>query len=286
MVACAAILALLATRSYAQSFFDDFETGVLSDQYVWINGDGLIPADVEDQAWADTAWIVTTSSTFDGYAALSISWYEDANGNEVGPADDWLILPKLLIGPGAQLTFDVKSATSSGNFPDDYWVLINGGDPTIESFESDGEILLQITDEQSGTFRTETIDLANYTGQEMHIAFRNVTNTNGYGLWLDNISVSGASSVQTAPTDFFSMKISPNPVSAYARLQYSLPKASDVEISVQDVFGRTLATVRKGAQAANRYEVGLPIEGLGNGTYLVSLRTGEQVATTRLLIAR
>lgn len=286
LLAVVLFMVFTAGESFAQNFFDDFETGVLSDAYTIINGDGLIPADPGDIGWADTAWIVTTSSTFDGYGVLSISWYEDENGNEVGPANDWLILPKLTLGPDAKLTFDVKSATSSGDYPDDYWVLINTGDPTIESFENDGEILLQITDEVSFEFRTEEIDLSDYAGQEVHIAFVNVTNTLGYGLWLDNIGVSSTTATSEVRPDFFNLSVAPNPAGNFARLRYDLPQADNVEILIRDVFGRTVASVQQDQQPTGLHDLGLPIENLNPGTYLVTLRTAEKVATTRLLIAR
>jgi len=107
---------------HAQSFTEDFEGGVIPESIILINGDELIPALDEDQGWADTAWIATTSAAFEGFGALSISWYQDESDNDVGPCDDWMILPKMLISDAATLTFDAKSATSSGDFPDDYWV--------------------------------------------------------------------------------------------------------------------------------------------------------------------
>jgi len=187
---------------------EDFESGEFPADWFEINVDGLSPALDDDASWADTAWIVGASSTFTGYAIISISWYQDDNGNDVGPADDWLITPKVNILSGTTLNFDAKSATSSGDFPDDYWVLINTGEPTKESFEADGEVLLMVDDEDYEDFRNVEIDLSSYEGQDVHIAFRNVTNTDGYGLWLDQISISATDvSTQEIDASYFQLRV-------------------------------------------------------------------------------
>ena len=268
----------------AQGFTEDFESGVIPEDFVLINGDGLIPALEDDVSWADTAWIASGSSTFEGSAALSISWYWDENENDVGPCDDWMILPKMVISENAAMTFDAKSATSTGDFPDDYWVLVNTGDPTIESFENDGEILLQIDDEESLNFSTRTIDLSNYAGQEVHIAFRNVTNTDGYGLWIDNISVGGSVATETVASDYFAFEITPNPTSETANITYNLPISTEVTITVNDLLGRTIGVWTQGKQPTGNNSFSLPVTAWTAGTYLVSVRTEDKVATQKLIV--
>lgn len=269
----------------AQTYFEDFESGFLDSTMIWINGDSLTPALADDSVWADTAWIVTGSSAFTGFAALSISWYADELGNDVGPCDDWLILPKMVIDTGAVLEFDAKSATSSGSFPDDYWVLIGTGEPTIESFQDSGAILLQIDDEASDQFTPQSIDLATYAGQEVHIAFRNITNTDGYGLWLDNIYVGKPGALSLEPdNDFFVLELFPNPAQGQSRLTYSLESAAEIEVLVRDLAGRIVSQVEQGYRPAGVYESVLDANGLTSGMYIVTIRTGEKIGTKRWII--
>ena len=106
-------LALLLCAVFAQAqqtITYDFEDGLMPSDFTLFNVDMLTPADEGDIEWKDTAWIVIPSNTFEGFAALSISWYEDENGNEVGPADDWMILPKFELGAGAELALAASAA--------------------------------------------------------------------------------------------------------------------------------------------------------------------------------
>lgn len=269
----------------AQGFFDNFETGTLDAGYTLINGDSLTPALEDDAAWADTAWIVTTSSAFTGFAALSISWYSDAGGNDVGPANDWLILPKLTLDANAVLKFDAKSATSSGDFPDDYWVLINAGEPTQQDFEDNGAILLQVDDEAHSDFTTRVIDLGAYAGQEVYLAFRNVTNLDGYGLWLDNIFVGDTTTTSLdVGQHFFGLQLRPNPAAGHSLLHYQLDRPAEVSITIRDFQGREVAHLPRQAQAQGPQVAPLPIGQLSPGVYLVSLRAGARQSSTRLVI--
>lgn len=267
---------------FAQNFTEDFESGELPEGFTIINGDGLIPADEGDIGWADTAWIVTTSTTFDGFAILSISWYEDENGNEVGPADDWLILPKLEVSENSVFEFDVKSSTSSGDFPDDYQVLVNPGEATIEDFESNGAILFSMQDEASDDFVSRSVDLSDYAGQEIFIAVRNVTNTNGYGLWIDNLRVTDVTSTSAVAPEVFEMAVSPNPTEGASVLNYTLPRAAATRIVVTDLLGREVMRLDNGVQTAGAQAVPLDLTAQSAGVYLVSLYTDKEVSTLRL----
>ncbi|GAB4408574.1 MAG: hypothetical protein OHK0039_11790 [Bacteroidia bacterium] len=267
--------------AFSQGFVADFESGSIdTTAFTIINADSLIPALPKDSAWAADAWIAQTSSTFDGYAALSISWYADANGNDVGPADDWLVLPQLTIDSAAVLRFDAKSATSSGNFPDDYWVLITTGEPTVEGFQNDGTILLQVDDEASASFTAHEIDLAAYAGQAVYIAFRNVTNIDGYGLWIDNIFVGDPNATAIrVDAPYFDLSLAPNPGTGHSRLHYTLAEVAEVHVQVRDLTGRVVADRRAGRQPQGVHSLDLTSEGLTPGVYLVTIAAADRTAT-------
>ena len=267
----------------------DFEDGLMPTDFTLFNVDMLTPADEGDIGWRDTAWIVTSSNQFEGFAALSISWYEDENGTEVGPADDWMILPKMVLGTGAELSFQARSATSSGSFPDDYQVLVNTGEATVESFENDGEILWAEEGVAHDLFQGRTLGLSAYAGQAVHIAFRNVTNTDGYGLWIDNISVSNVitSPVRGVDKQTFEMRLAPNPAGRDgSRLSYTLEEGSEVELLVQDMAGRTLLKLPQGRRLAGRHTALIDITQLAGGTYIVSVRTDKKIGTAKMFVRR
>ncbi|MCO6479393.1 MAG: choice-of-anchor J domain-containing protein [Phaeodactylibacter sp.] len=288
VVQLALAFALCVASAQAQETISyDFEDGLMPEDFTLYNVDMLTPADEGDIGWLDTAWIVTTSSRFEGFAALSISWYEDENGNEVGPADDWMILPRLQLGAGAELNFLVRSATTSGDFPDDYQVLINTGEATVESFGEDGEILWTEEAVESDDWQDRSLDLSAYAGQSVHIAFRNVTNTNGYGLWIDNIEVSQVitSSVREVDNEAFNMALTPNPAGRErVLLSYTLEEASQVSLSVRDMAGRTLMALPQGIQPAGNNQARIDVSNLASGTYIVSIRSDKKIGTAKMIV--
>jgi hypothetical protein len=279
---------LLSSQHFlsAQNFSEDFESGFIPETFTLINQDGLTPALADEVSWADTAWIASQSASFDGFAALSISWYEDADGNEVGPCQDWLILPQLTIEEGAVFQFDVKSATTSGNYPDDYWVLINTGDPTAESFESDGTVLLMVDDEVSDDFRNVSIDLTDYNGQTVYLAILNVTNTGGYGLWVDNVFVGTPNSTEDTTPFVTHMNVLPNPSTVIANLQYELKEKADVRIMVRDIQGKVVGDWQQGVQSVGQYRFEVPTSNMAEGIYNLTLYAGNQIMTRRINVTR
>lgn len=277
---------LVCSSVHSQKLFYDFEDGQMPEDIILLNEDGLTPALEDDVSWRDTAWIVTMSSTFEGFAALSISWYADENGNDVGPADDWLILPKLMIESGTELSFKAKSATTSGNFPDDFQVLINSEDPTRESFEANGEILLSIDDEASVDFTSYTLDLSAYSGQSVHIAFRNITNVDGYGLWLDDIQVDDLSGLKNVNAYELAMQVNPNPVMHNAVLNFNLDQSTQAQVQIINAAGQLIRTQKLGHLAPGKHRVDLDVINLPQGMYNARIQTDHFLSSTNFIIGK
>ena len=80
----------------------------------------------------------------------------------------------------------------------------------------------------------------------------------------------------------------PNPA-RNAKVAYTLPVASDVEVGVYDVLGRQVAQLAKGRQAAGSYQTswnGRDAAGkqVGSGVYFYRLRAGSETRTTRAIL--
>jgi hypothetical protein len=85
-----------------------------------------------------------------------------------------------------------------------------------------------------------------------------------------------AAVVQGTPTLF------PNPAQADARIRFSLVASATVAIRVVDATGRTVHTATE-ALPAGSHELGLPSGSFGAGLYYVTLTTGSQSFTARLV---
>lgn len=260
----------------------DFEDGQMPEGFTLINRDMLEPANEEDAVFADSAWIVIESGLLESFAALSLSWYVD----DAGPADDWMILPKITVTENSMLSWRAISTTSSGDFPDSYQVLVNTEAPTFESFEENGAILATFDPEEWETPQMREGSLEDFAGQSIYIAFRNIT-VSGDALLIDDITVTDAVITHTAEVDnaAFEFNLAPNPADATgANLQYTLETAAEVAITVRDLSGRTVQDKRQGRQAAGRHNITLDTSALPAGVYTVSVRTAAKVGTTKLVV--
>jgi len=275
------LLASLCTNAQ-ETILYDFEEGVMPEGFTLINRDMLVPNQPEDSGYADTAWIVEDSGLLGSFAAVSVSWYV----NDEGPADDWMILPKIEISESSVLSWTAISATSSGDFPDSYQVLVNTGQPTFESFQEEGAILLSIDPEEWQEPQDREVDLSEYAGQSVHLAFRNVTGS-GTALIIDDIAVSNAtlSSRSRVDNDAFGFELMPNPADAAgSQLRFELEKASPVQLQLRDLAGRLVHSQNLGYRSSGAHQVLLSVQGLASGTYLLSLQTAGKIGTTKLII--
>jgi hypothetical protein len=78
----------------------------------------------------------------------------------------------------------------------------------------------------------------------------------------------------------------PNPFNPSTMIEFSIPRAGDVVLTVYDVLGNTVAMLVNGRYDAGRYQVQWDAEGTASGVYFYRLQAGEFVQTRRLLLLR
>jgi len=121
--------------------------------------------------------------------------------------------------------------------------------------------------EEWETPQMREVSLAEYAGQSVHIAFRNIT-PSGDALLIDDITISEGmlSNTMTVDNASFAFKLAPNPATdAGTDLQYTLEQASDVVIAIQDMSGRRVQELRQDSLPAGQHQAGLPTAELPAG---------------------
>ncbi|HEX9971472.1 MAG TPA: YCF48-related protein, partial [bacterium] len=78
----------------------------------------------------------------------------------------------------------------------------------------------------------------------------------------------------------------PNPFNPSTIIQYSIPKASQVELKVFDLLGRELKVLVNGKLEAGIYQVQFDSKGLPAGLYFYRLRAGEFCETRKMVIVK
>ena len=116
------------------------------------------------------------------------------------------------------------------------------------------------------------------------------------GTWLGGLAVfneDGIVSVEEdqklrSPNDFILSQNYPNPFNPITTIQYSLPEAGSVNLTIFDIRGQEVTTLQDVAQSAGNYEVqwnGMDHSGdpVSTGLYFARLRAGDYNKTIRMV---
>ncbi len=273
------------TILYEQNF--DNTGGVIPTDITLINADGFLAYDESDAAFNDSAWIVGNTNRVElqgTLLAISCSYYE----NYAVPADDWMILPSITIGNNTALTWDAMSLTSSGNYPDQYQVLVapsaDGVTPTKAYFEENGQILFEVMEESSAAVsnpgqglmhRLLNLSDSGFAGTPVWIAFRLVTGGDG-GCYLgvDNIKVEETVSVN--PIEKAKITVFPNPANETIRFYF---EGSQGQIQLLDITGKLIRHIDNALNGASMH-----VNDLAAGCYFVRITSGNQVYSQKIMI--
>jgi hypothetical protein len=88
------------------------------------------------------------------------------------------------------------------------------------------------------------------------------------------------------PETFLLQQNYPNPFNPSTTIEFVLPEASTVSLTVHTLIGQEIDTVVEGERPAGRFRETWDAEGLPSGVYLYSLRAGGYVSTKKMLLMR
>ena len=92
--------------------------------------------------------------------------------------------------------------------------------------------------------------------------------------------------VEKLPAEFVLNTNFPNPFNPTTTIGYQLPIESDVELSIFDMNGKTIATLIKANMASGYYEVNWDASGLSSGIYFYRLIAGDFIKTNKMLLMK
>ena len=86
--------------------------------------------------------------------------------------------------------------------------------------------------------------------------------------------------------DQYFLNIYPNPASTYTNLKIDLAGRTDVDVYVMDMSGRIVRTMSVNDMAQGEHELRIDLNGLGNGTYVMSAKLNNSVKSSKFVISR
>lgn len=253
----------ISTFSFSQVviFEEGFESGNIPSEWTNIDNDG----DAELWEMHPDSWSDPHSGSF---SVASYSWY---NGSPFTP-DNWLITPQITLTEDCQLSYWISPISETYN-QEHYLVCISTTDNTIESFT---DILVDETiGETQTSWDEKTVDLSEYTGQDIYIAFAHTEITNIFAIKLDDILIS-TPTVNIEEDIKPEITVYPNPFSEFINIDLNFN--SEVTISIYDMFGRKVLSNNK----LNKDNFTLNTEVLAQGTYLLKIESEEYSKTFKI----
>ncbi len=83
-----------------------------------------------------------------------------------------------------------------------------------------------------------------------------------------------------------SLSVFPNPFSGKTNISYRLAESSNVHLALYDLTGREVLSIVRDTQSPGEYSFALSDAALGQGIYLIRLKTGDAMSVAKLIVAR
>ncbi|MEM6685571.1 MAG: T9SS type A sorting domain-containing protein [Bacteroidota bacterium] len=186
----------------------------------------------------------------------------------------------------ATLTFDVAYAEYSPAYSDglEVYISVDCGTTWTSVYSKFGDVLATAPDTTvqfvptAAQWRTESINLTSYIGNEnVQVKFRNV---NGYGqaLYVDNINLGSVLSVADVNTEAISFF--PNPIRSNESVFVKSTKNEDIAFSLYNIQGKLIGTIFTQTNKA------IPTGqwDLSAGVYLYNIKAEDKIRKGKLIV--
>ncbi len=223
----------------------------------------------------------------------------------MGPLLSELTSPEIAIGDEPILTFyhwyttentydggNVKISTDGGST----WQLITpegGYDGALSTdFQNPigGE---QAFYGSNGFWQMETFDLSAYADQTVRVKFDYGSDRSiitGDGWYIDDIFIefytTGIDDNATLPNTFKLEQNYPNPFNALTQINFTLPRAADIDLSVYNMLGQKVAALASGMMDAGYHSVNWNASDVTSGIYFYRLTAGDNCEVRKMTLLK
>ena len=172
------LFVIFASKAQTVIFSEAFDEGHLPAGWTIVDHDG------DGYNWDATSWHGVTTDVFSGQGMIASASYLYGVG-ALAP-DNWLISPAIVVPDYAALSFYVKSQDEL--YADEHYSVYVATVNTIEGFLENPAVLTGVS---TGKWDWKTVDLGEYAGETVYIAFRHHNSSDMYWLDVDEVSVVG-----------------------------------------------------------------------------------------------
>lgn len=212
-------------------------------------------------------WMLYSNAANSGYSSfLSASWY---NSTGALSPDNWLISPAITLPNTSSCKLEWYDVSLNSQYPDKYKVYISttGNEPS--NFTSSP---VKSRTVNKGSWTKQTVNLTNYRGQTIYIAFRHFNSSDQFAFCIDGMRVYDSNpTVGIEETSDISFDLFPNPVADKLTVRADGLR----EVNILDLSGRTLMTQHNNAV--------VDMSTLSSGVYFVRVITDNGTATKKIV---
>lgn len=243
----------------------------------------LIDEDEDGYNWdvsyqvLDENGIIVTGNTGVGY--LTSASFDNSEG--VLTPDNYLVLPQLNIQPNENLSFYI-GAVDPSYFLENYSVLLSSTGNNPEDFTD--TLLTEVL--AAHIFQFREIDLSDYEGMEVYIAFNHHNSSNQFQIRLDDVLYPTTLeeceilvSLAEIGNELVELNIFPNPSQGIFTLENSYSRIEEIV-----VFGATGIQVWNQKYAGKSQSQSVDLSDLSKGVYTVMVKAGQYTSSKRVII--
>ena len=245
------------------------------------SADGSLPAcwQAVDADGDDQNWVILTNANsnlgFDGANAIGSYSYTSAAG-ALTP-DNYLITPQVALGDDEVLYYVVRSLNHNYS-EEEYTVLVSTTGSAVADFTDE---VFADNLEYVNEWQARTVDLSDYAGQTIYLAFRHHGTSDLVGFIIDAVKLPGTVVCNPdAVTELEKVESSlfPNPATENLNITSSLEGSATVRVF--DAIGRVVLENNVNLSQATYTQ---NISSLETGIYIIQISTIDKVATQRFV---
>lgn len=240
-----------------------------------------------------------TSKAKDGVKSIMVSWGTSLSSAMNHPldtadlSDAWLVTKQFRNLPSdAFLSFWACGGRAPNYLADSLQIWVSTTDSLPSSFTHYIETEYWISGFVYGEFQNYFIDLTQFAGQNIRIAFRYYMDCaiDGYAVYLDKFEMIGTIGINqigsNVPKDFGLSQNYPNPFNPTTKIKFEVPKNTNVKIEVFNNLGQVVKVLHDGFTNAGYYETDFNASSLNSGIYYYRMTAGQYIQTKKMVLVK
>lgn len=230
-------------------------------------------------------WFVYEHNPHSGNNSISsASWV--AGQNALTP-DNWLITPALEIADSTYLSW--WTGIQDFDYPvEHYSVMLSTTGTAVEDFTT--EIYSVTTDSSYYSWQNSIVDLFEYSGQTIYLAWRHHSSTDQFYLKIDDILVTNevvdndADGLVAGVTRFNT--IYPNPFNPETNISFYVEEAGNVDLAVYNIKGQFVEQLVSGSLDQGDHKIVWQANSKPSGMYLFRLSSPAGIDCSKALLLK